>query len=707
MRIRTSSVALIPWVSFAAVACGGAPKAETSGTSISPPAPKPTPSASVAPPPDTSHAATEPPVALALPVRSDVDTSRGRGCMVLTSGRVACWGETPQGIFGTPTLMKGIEDAYSVDSATPTRLYVLHRNGSVSFLDAGAETTSKIASLTDVKKLESGGYGVCALRSKGTIDCWSFWGEPQPEQVARFQDAVDFAAGGAHLCIVTKNFNVQCQGRGNPAPLGQGPELKGNDLLVTVPGISDAIAVSAASAFSCALRKTGQVLCWGADQEHNLGRGESETGRPVDGTIYKVAIENVLAIRSRDYLTCALQAGGAASCWGANYDGQLGDGTSETRFGPVRVKGLSAITAITPGDASCAITQDDKLACWGNVVRHLPVQVKDLKDATNVSAGGKHTCAIRKAGDIVCWGEREIEKSSTISLHNALVPTPIGISGATQVVTGKEPSRLHDGCAIVQGGAVKCWNPKGQTTPGINDATSIALGQYHGCVLRRGGKVACWGNNNNGQLGTSGEGPERSAKEVPGVSSAIALSAGGDSTCVINKGGSVVCWGNKYGSRPREVSGISDAVQIALGYTHACARRKSGRVACWGSNSAGVVSGTTNDLETPSPIDSTFTDVVDVSASMLMTCVVRASGHVSCWGNVGKSETRGGSVAVKDQYIYEVVGVTDAAFVSVGADHACVTTKQGTVLCWGNNENGQIGDGSGPGVPTFMPVPSP
>jgi alpha-tubulin suppressor-like RCC1 family protein len=326
------------------------------------------------------------------------------------------------------------------------------------------------------------------------------------------------------------------------------------------------------------------MKCWGANYHGELGNGVSSApSAPVDvqglGAVTAIAVGGIdgSAFTYPNH-ACAI-SGGEVKCWGFGYHGQIANGTgtlADSRV-PVNVWGASGATAISAGGYhTCALLSGGTVKCWGRGIEGQlghgaflsdsnpsspPVSVQGLSGATALAAGLFHACAITSAGSVECWGS-----DSAGQLGDAVVGPPgsstpksaQGVGGATHLAAGNNHS-----CAVVSGGAVKCWgkNLRGQigngqtsvhqSTPvavqGLTGATAVAAGDGHTCALVAGGAVKCWGDNAHGQLGQgpgAGAAPSALPLSVPGISGATTIAAAWNHTCAILTNGTVKCWGD-------------------------------------------------------------------------------------------------------------------------------------------------------------------
>jgi len=293
--------------------------------------------------------------------------------------------------------------------------------------------------------------------------------------------AVSSGTGGSlstHTCALTEGGDVKCWGRNSFGQLGNAT-VDDSLVPVDVAGLqSDVIAVAAGGDTSCAIiAPEGSVLCWGLNASGQLGDGGTCSpgcSAPVfvcaSGAVApcSVSASNVLqagvAVTVGGIKTCARvevepvsmagllspqQTG--AKCWGNNFTGQLGDGTTTDRNTPVDVVGLASGGVIEVSSSgfrhSCAVIAGG-VRCWGKAgsgrlgndtsgianFSDIPVDVcsdqsclSPLTDIVHVVAGREHTCAITAEGNIKCWGANDVGQLGVPPTGDEL--TPVDLTG--------------------------------------------------------------------------------------------------------------------------------------------------------------------------------------------------------------------------------------------------------------------------------------
>ncbi len=146
---------------------------------------------------------------------------------------------------------------------------------------------------------------------------------------------------------------------------------------------------------------------------------------------------------------------------------------------------------------------------------------------------------------------------------------------------------------------------------------------------------------------------------------------------------------------PVAVNGLTGAVAIAAGYGQACALLSNATMRCWGENREGQLgNGTTANPGTAQPVAvSGITGATAVATGAYHTCAVLGNGTVRCWGRNDQGQLGNGTVTSSSTPV-PVSGLTGVAAVSGGGVHTCAVLTNGTVQCWGENTFGQIGDGT-------------
>ncbi|MBI3774575.1 MAG: hypothetical protein HY273_03320 [Gammaproteobacteria bacterium] len=226
------------------------------------------------------------------------------------------------------------------------------------------------------------------------------------------------AAGNGHTCALNGAGAVQCWGWNVVGQLGNGDTIDSTNP-VRVVGLSGQVtALTAGPTHTCAATSVGDVQCWGSNSNGELGNGSTLPNTSITPVTVPGLSGMVTALQAGYLYTCALSSSGAVQCWGYNYNGQLGNGSTSYISPAVTVAGLSgSATALTAGGQhSCALISTGVVQCWGiNTSSELgngntmnsstPVTVKGLTElASAVAAGFSHTCAVSITGAVQCWG---------------------------------------------------------------------------------------------------------------------------------------------------------------------------------------------------------------------------------------------------------------------------------------------------------------
>jgi hypothetical protein len=375
------------------------------------------------------------------------------------------------------------------------------------------------------------------------------------------------------------------------------------------------------------------------DAAPKAGSDAAAAAPPVDAAPAKPRATKVVV---GVHASCAVMSDHTVRCWGANAEGQLGDGTTADHPTPVQPNLVGVQDVVLGGAHACALLDDGSVACWGAIGfgkadHHLqPTGVPGVNDAKHVFAVGAASCATMTNGAFVCWGDID--------------------------------SRGH---LRLSGGAREHRVP----TPGENMSSVVALTETG--ALRDDGTVYTWGAD-----GT----PAKSE-----LSNVVELAAAGDGVCGMTKAGDVLCAGGtphceKAVPKPKPVRGKRRAKKpppepapaietLALPKARhlafdvgLCVVTATGHLQC-------LDNANPCELESPWP-GLAKVDIVDGH------CARSTDGSVRCWRVDRKSRT------------VATVGVSNAAQIASSASHGCALLDDHAVVCWGENAHGELGRGT-------------
>lgn len=342
----------------------------------------------------------------------------------------------------------------------------------------------------------------------------------------------DLSAGSEHTCAVIDDHTVRCWGDNRSGQLGDGTTTSSVQP-VTVPGLTTVLTVVAGHEHTCAVLEAGTAVCWGNNGNGQLGNGtktDSLTPVPVMG------LSGIRSIHPGVATTCALTIAGRVYCWGRG--GELGDGTVNEALTPRMISSLANVAQLSVSSNGgrstnihvCGVRVDGSAFCWGanddgqcgngqQGIATTPVEVSGADNGIEIVAGGGHAC-LRYTGGTSCWGGSQLVGDGTVErrLVPAVVSTttiPMGLyvgdnfslfqsSDASVWCWGQSTNgQCGDGAAFTAGGPVYL-SPI--ATLSTNPRTAlIAAGGSHACAwVSTTSVTTCWGTNNFGELG-SGE----------------------------------------------------------------------------------------------------------------------------------------------------------------------------------------------------------
>jgi hypothetical protein len=320
------------------------------------------------------------------------------------------------------------------------------------------------------------------------------------------------------------------------------------------------------------------------------------------------------------YHSCAVHEDGAVSCWGSSSHRQLGVADPDQSPVPIGVAVADVVEISAEGDATCARQRSGRIVCWGQLQNSNvdePPRPSEVGDAVQLSG----MCARTLTGGVRC-------------IDRGLYAVDVPIHDAT-VIAARDGVR---GCAIVTGGAVRCWYSAMRGDEAVLEvlpvdplggAVELAVGWTFACARTASGGVSCWDFDVARDVVIG-------KPRALGITGAIALAASPGSLCVVRRHDPIACvYPREVRGAPHELTALTghSFTALALGDGHSCALA-GGRAACWGDNFDGDV-GTGSASTTASARRVPGLDgVEEVVAAGESTCVRHRDGTVACFGEL-------------------------------------------------------------------------
>lgn len=405
--------------------------------------------------------------------------------------------------------------------------------------------------------------------------------------------------------------------------------------LLLIAGLARAVTpmVEGGADFTLFLNQDGTVMASGSDASGQLGQGRTLS------TLLPVAskVSAIRQISSWMAHNLALRTDGTVWAWGNNSEGQLGDGTT--------------------------------------AARSLPQQIGGLAGASAVAAGEYHSVAALQDGTVRTWGSNRYGQLGDGSSQSR--QTPVAVSG-------------------------------------LGGVTAVAAGHNHTLALKSDGTVWAWGGNYWGQLGNGGDTDSRTPVQVllydgTPLKRIVAIAAGHSFSIAIDRDGNALLWGYLYqdaatgqaqwSSAALYHGAIAGAKSVAAGRDHVLVLGNAGQVWSWGGNYYGQLGdGTESTDSSVTSVDSHtvygLSNVVAIAAGQDHSLAVKGDGTVWRWGFTRYAPEEDPEYPYFYNALPERVDTSGASAVAAGSTHSLVLKSAGTVAAWGDNADGQLGDGA-------------
>lgn len=534
-----------------------------------------------------------------------------------------------------------------------------------------------------------------------------------------------------YSCFIHTDGRLFCTGEATYGRLGNNDRYtnlyKPHEVDMSgVPEDNNFLTVSNGDTVTCAVHNTGKVFCWGHPDQGQIGQGSTSgyimTPVEIDMGAHAESNDFITVDTSAGDHSCGVHSSGQLFCWGRNGNSQLGNGLTANSSTPIKV--------------------DMSGTSYSN-------------DFTDVSTGLNMTCGVHATGRIFCWGLGTDGRLGTGSTASQTTPTEFDMSAHGLYDNDfVQVSALWDTtCGLHSSGKIFCTGDAADFSLGngsisdvsspveidmsahgiANDFKFVDISNGTGCAVHVNDKLYCWGNNQRGQLGNetninSGTpiepvltfvGKTNNFKQV--ATYRYPFSWQEAHTCALHADDTFVCTGEvrhgKLGTSHTDYKDVfteidmtahaesNDFIDIDVGEDQSCGIHSSGKVFCWGSNSAGILGNGGGNGETPVEIDMSAhadsNNFQEISMNYDSACGIHAtSNKLYCWGY---NNTTGGVGVGTTTYSYttpvevdmSVVSKTNS-FKSVGTSSrtSCGIHTDGSLMCWGENTDGEVGDNS-------------
>lgn len=343
----------------------------------------------------------------------------------------------------------------------------------------------------------------------------------------------DLELGTEHGCVL-RGGTPWCWGDNAEGQLGDRTRQSRTNAQPVFSSLeAEVVEISGGSQHTCARGADGSAWCWGDNSRGQLGLGINKKRKKKPFQVSEIGYDVASIAAGADH-TCALTTGGEAWCWGDNTHGQLGIGSKKMMRSPVRLETLSnTVARIATSDSSahtCAMDNAGALWCWGansdgqlgdgsRKDRKAPVQIAStaggalFDEVTDACTGALHSCARRADGSVWCWGSNELGQLGSGAKSEAPVKRPVRVAIEGSVAQGTLSCGANHACAIHDDGSLQCWGDNSYGQLGNGNTTISAPAPVTGlaavpvrvsadadrtCAQLDDDSLWCWGEDADG-----------------------------------------------------------------------------------------------------------------------------------------------------------------------------------------------------------------
>ncbi len=427
----------------------------------------------------------------------------------------------------------------------------------------------------------------------------------------------------------------------------------------------------------------------------------------------------------------AFKTDGTIVSFGTDLSGELGTGRLIQSPSPRLVAGIPSVKSVTAGnDHVLALTGTGTVWGWGRNTygaaigstpssAAAPQQVSGLTTIVAIDAGVDHSLALAQDGTIWAWGRNVFNTLGDGTQTDRSVPAPVqGLSNVIAIAAGSNHNLAlrSDGTVWAWGfnhaGALGDGTKTDRSLPvqvrGLDQVVAVGAGFAISMALKRDGTVWAWGDNWAGQLGDGTTVERHVPVKVGGLPSISKIFVNETTTMAIAQDGASWTWGGYQSgtyTTPQRLSGVAGAAELQPDNTHFLARLANGTVLAWGNGNQGQIGNGRTDLFNYAPIAVPgVSNAVSVAAGRGFSVAVTQDGSVLAWGSNSYGQL-GQAIAPDRTVPSRISSLSDVIAISAGQGYSLALRRDGTVWMWGNLTS--IGDPYSYPLTTATPIQVP